>query len=106
MSKLTVPAPRTESKTSNLVFLLNCRFVGNLAARCFLFDAVFDNGDFLAREAVKGIDKLVDLGFKRRDITVRVGFLGGQRVLVLAPVSTVFGFAAHKFPLSPPGLLV
>jgi hypothetical protein len=30
--------------------------------------ALFDNGDFLAREAVKRIDKLVDLGLRGGDI--------------------------------------
>jgi hypothetical protein len=32
--------------------------------------ALFDNGDFFAREAVKGIDKLVDLGFQGENIGV------------------------------------
>ena len=35
-----------------LFALLKFHFIGNLRAPRFLFDALFDNGDFLARRAV------------------------------------------------------
>ena len=40
---------------------LKLHFIGNLSARWFLFDALFDNGDFLAREAVRRIDDPVEV---------------------------------------------
>jgi len=53
-----------------LVFshLLRLRIVGNFSVHPFFFEALFDNGDFFAGEAVKGIDKLVDLGVKGGNI--------------------------------------
>ena len=40
----------------------------NFPVHPFFFEALFDNGDFFAGEAVKGIDKLVDLGVKGGNI--------------------------------------
>jgi hypothetical protein len=36
--------------------------VSNFPSGRFFLKALFDNGDFMAREAERGIDKLVDLG--------------------------------------------
>ena len=42
--------------------LFKSPIVSNFPASCSLLQALFDNGDLFARETVKGIDKLVDLG--------------------------------------------
>jgi hypothetical protein len=50
--------------------LLKVCFVGNFPAGYFFLQTLFDNGDLFAREAVEGIDKLVDLGLEGGNIRV------------------------------------
>jgi hypothetical protein len=52
-----------------LIFLNHC-IVGAYRAARFFLPALFDYGDFFAREAVKGIDKLVDLGLRGENIRI------------------------------------
>ena len=55
-----------------LISPFNRCIAGNFPVHLFFLRALFDNGDFLEREAVKRVDKLVDLGFQRGDICVRL----------------------------------
>ncbi|OGQ80470.1 MAG: hypothetical protein A3G40_00515 [Deltaproteobacteria bacterium RIFCSPLOWO2_12_FULL_57_22] len=43
------------------MLILALRIVGNFPSSRPFLQALFDNGDFFAGEAVKGIDNLVDL---------------------------------------------
>ena len=72
-----------------LFSLPKLHFIGNLRAPRFLFDALFDNGDLFAREAVKGIDMLVDF-------RLSVSQLGTLAVYDRGPNRTRLNFLTHK----------
>src|SRR3990170_1949218 len=81
------------------LLLKRCLVTNFSVSRPFL-PALFDNDEFFAREAVKGINELVNLGLQGRNIGVRVSFLGSE-ALVRQPDNRILSvnicFSNRKF---------
>ena len=57
-----------DSRRHFLRLLIELRLIGGFPVPHLFLRALFDNGDFFARQAVKRIDKPVDLGFQGGNI--------------------------------------
>ena len=55
------PSSNQLAHGGRLFSLLKLHFIGNFPVHLFFFQAIFDHGDFVAREAVERIDHPVEV---------------------------------------------